>query len=206
MQYPNSKQYIHLTNTGAHFVTKSAQDDNDRNALQILLKCSTTPRLADFLRLLKKELGKPCLEQALSLLGKDYLMAKDQPLAIENLPLEDSFPKVLKELSDNQYCAICDQQGFLLSHAGFELEQAEQAALLAVEVSALQAKRQQNLQDFSGSDLSFISITDSDGQSQLRFWPMYFNCQVFFLAIKGKPLLQQSSFTRLTWLLGQRYL
>lgn len=206
MQYPNAKQYIYLTNAGAHFVTKTAQDDNDRKALQILLKCSETPRLAGFLRLLKQELGKPSLEQTIALFGKGFLVAKDQPMAIENLPLEDSFPKVLKELSDSQHCAICDQDGFLLSHSGFELGQAEQAALLAVEISGLQTKRQQNMQDFSGSDLSFISITDSDGHSQLRFWPMYFNNQVFFLAIKGKPLLQQSSFTRLTWLLGQRYL
>jgi hypothetical protein len=206
MPYPNSKQYIYLTNAGAHFVTKSSQDDNDRKALQVLLKCTKTPRLAAFLRLLKQELGKPSFEQTISLFSKKYLVAKDQPMEIEDLPLEVSFPNVLKELSDSHHCAICDQDGFLLSHAGFEPDQAEQAALLAVEISGLQTKRQQNMQDFSGSDLSFISITDSDGQSQLRFWPLHFNAQVFFLAIKGQPLLQQPSFTRLTWLLGQRYL
>ncbi|MBL4796071.1 MAG: roadblock/LC7 domain-containing protein [Oleispira sp.] len=206
MKYPNAKQYIYLTHVGAHFVTEAAQIENDRKVLQVLIKCSQTPRLAGFLRLVKETSDKPALEHTISLFNKGYLVAKDQPLAIEDQPLELSFPPLLKELSDNQHCAICDQDGFLLSHVGFELEQAEQAALLAVEISGLQEKRQQNMQDLSGSNLSFISIIDNDGQSQLRFWPMYFNNQVFFLAIKGKPLLQHSSFTRLTWLLGQRYL
>lgn len=206
MKYPNSKQYIHLTNAGAHFATQKVQDDHDHKALKILLKCSTTPSLGKFLQLLKNESGKPPFEQTISLFGKDLLVAKDQPITIENLPLESSVPAVLKELSDSQHCAICDQDGFLLSHTGFELGQAEQAVLLAVEISDLQTKRQQNMQDFSGSESSFISITDSDGHSQLRFWPMHFNNQVFFLAITGKPLLQNSNFTRLTWLLGQRYL
>ena len=206
MQYPNSKQYIYLTNTGAHFATKTDQDDDDRKALQILLKCSQTPRLAVFLRLLKEELGNPSLGQTVSLFNKGFLTAKNQSMAIEELPLENSFPPVLKELSDTDQCALCDQDGFLLSHSGFELGQAEQASLLAVEISELQTKRQQNMQDFSGTNLSFISITDNDGHSQLRFWPMYFNNQVFFLAIKGKPILEKSSFIHLIWLLGQRYL
>lgn len=206
MPYPNAKQYIYLTNAGAHFATKSTAGDDDREALQILLKCSKTPKLAEFLHLLKTELSKSCFEQALSLFNKKYIEAKDQSLTIDDLPSESSFSTILKALSDSHHCAICDQEGFLLFHSGFDISQAEQAALLAIEISELQTKRQQNMQDFSGSDTSFISIIDNDGHSQLRFWPMHFNAQVFYLAVKGTPLLQDSNFTQLTWLLGQRYL
>tara|TARA_B110001454_G_scaffold18517_1_gene16973 strand:+ start:4096 stop:4716 length:621 start_codon:yes stop_codon:yes gene_type:complete len=206
VNYPSAKQYIHLTHQGAHFATHAAQDDADRAVLLLLLKRSNTPRLAEFLRLLKSIKKSSSFEQALSLFSKGYLIAKDHADKLEDVSLEVSLPAVLANLSDHQHCAISDQEGFLLSYSGFELEQAEQAALLAVEISGLQAKRQQNIQDLSGSNLSFISIIDTDGQSQLRFWPMYFNKQAFFLAIKGEPLLQQESFTRLAWILGQRYL
>lgn len=206
MSYPNAKQFVYLTNSGAHFATKTATADDDRKALQVLLKHSSTPKLAEFLRLLKAELDKPSMEQAISLFNKNYIAAKDQPLVINESSNEDRILDTLKKLSDTQHCAICDQDGFLLFHTGFDINQAEQAALLAVEISDLQTKRQQNMQDFSGTESSFISITDNDGQSQLRFWPMHFNAQIFFLAIKGNPLLNDSNFTHLTWLLSQKYL
>lgn len=206
MPYPNAKQFVYLTNSGAHFATKTATADDDRKALQILLKHSSTPKLAEFLRLLKKELDKPSMEQAISLFNRNYIAAKDQPFMKNESSNEDQILDTLKNLSDSQHCAICDQDGFLLFHTGFDINQAEQAALLAVEISDLQTKRQQNMQDFSGTESSFISIIDNDGQSQLRFWSMHFNTQVFFLAIKGTPLLNDSNFTLLTWLLGQKYL
>lgn len=206
MQYPNAKQFIYLTAKGAHFATQTAQDDLDRKVLQSLLKRSNTPRLPEFLRSIKKVESTSAFEHAISLFNSGYIIAKDLKKDIKNQSLEVSLPDVLSALSDIQHCAISDQEGFLLSYSGFQLAQAEQAALLAVEISGLQAKRQQNIQDLSGSNLSFISIIDDDGQSQLRFWPIYFNHQAFFLAIKGAPKLQQESFTQLVWLLGQRYL
>lgn len=206
MKYPTAKQYISLSNAGAHFATQSNDDDPDRKVLQALMKCKTSPRLADFLSLIKAFSSKPSLQHTMSLFSQGYLKAEDEIQVISNKNLELCLPQALKELSDSQHCAIADKEGFLISHSGFVLEQAEQAALLAVEISGLQEKRLRNLQGLCDQNNSSISIIDNQGQSQLRFWPIYFNQQVFFLAIKGKPLLENASFNQLVWLLGQRYL
>jgi len=205
VKYPTAKQFIYLTNAGVHFATDSAQQDDDRKVLLCLLKQPKTLKLYQFLNLLKAESKILSLEHTIALFNKGYLIAKDTPDELANLSIEESLPNILKELSDNQHCAIADQEGFLLAHSGFDLNQAEQAAILAVEIIGLQAKRQHNIQQASG-ERSFISIIDHDGQSQLRFWPIYFNQQVFILAIKGSPQLENINFIHLAWLLGQRYL
>jgi len=205
VKYPTAKQFIYLTNEGVHFATFSSQQDPDRKVLLCLLKQSKTLKLYQFLNLLKIESDKLSLEHTISLFNKGYLFAKDTADELASLSIEESLPNILKELSDNQHCAIADQEGFLLAHSGFDLNQAEQAAILAVEIIDLQAKRQHNIQQASG-ERSFISIIDNDGQSQLRFVPIYFNQQVFILAIKGNPQLKNINFIHLAWLLGQRYL
>jgi len=205
VNYPTAKQFIYLTNEGVHFATSSSQHDPDRRILLCLLKQPNTLKLFQFLNLLKAESEKLSFEHTIALFNKGYLIAKDTAGELASLSIEKSLPNILKELSDNQHCAIADQEGFLLAHSGFNLNQAEQAAILAVEIIGLQAKRQHNIQQASG-ERSFISIIDADGKSQLRFVPIYFNQQVFILAIKGNPQLKNTHFIHLAWLLGQRYL
>jgi len=205
VKYPTAKQFIYLTNEGVHFATFSSQQDPDRKILLCLLKQPKTLRLHQFLNLLKEESETLSLEHTIALFNKGYLVAKNTEDELDKRSIAESLPNILKELSDNQHCAIADQEGFLLAHSGFDLNQAEQAAILAVEILELQAKRQHNIQQASG-ERSFISIVDNDGQSQLRFVPIYLNQQVFILAIKGNPQLKNANFIHLVWLLGQRYL
>jgi len=206
VNYPTSKQFIRLTNEGAHFSTVSHSETLDRKALQILLKLPQTPTLTQYLVLLKAVSHGPVFKHLMSLFSKGYLCAINHAIELTSQPLETSLPLILKQLSDENHCALADQEGFLLAHCGFNLNQAEQAAILAVEISGLQTKRLHNIQGVSSTDLSFISIIDDNGKSQLRFWPIHFNHQVLLLAIKGKPILENTSFIQLTWQLGQRYL
>ena len=206
MIYPTTHQFIYLSNKGAHFATQAENSSLECKALQLLLTCSTTPKLIEFLLLLKTLGRKKPFELALKLIHHEYIVATNNSESIQPEYFEANLKSVLPELSGSQHCAISDEEGFLLAYTGFELEQAEQATLLAIEISGLQSKRQHNIKNLSGNNRAFISIIDNDGQSQLRFWPMHFNNQVFYLAIKGTPLLEQLSFTHLTWLLGQRYL
>lgn len=206
MIYPTAQQFIHITNKGALFATQPEDSSLECKALRLLLTIPTTPKLTEFLVLLKTLDRLTSLEMTLKLISQEYIVATDHPDTINSELFETNLKLILPELSDTQHCAISDEEGFLLAYTGFESNQAEQATLLAIEISGLQAKREHNIQNLSGNDQSFISITDNDGQSQLRFWPMHFNNHIFYLAIKGTPRLEHPNFTRLTWLLGQRYL
>lgn len=206
MIYPTAQQFIHITNKGARFATQPENTSQECKALRLLLTSPTTPKLTEFLLLLKTLSSLSSLEMTIRLISQEYIIATNTPETINSELFETNLKSILPELSDIQHCAISDEEGFLLAYTGFEFNQAEQATLLAIEISGLQAKREHNIQNLSGNDQSFISITDNDGHSQLRFWPMHFNNHIFYLAIKGTPRLEHSGFTRLTWLLGQRYL
>jgi hypothetical protein len=206
MKYPTAQQYIHLTNKGAHFATQVDEESSECSAIRTLLRCAKTPKLTEFLLLLKSHGNYATLEMTMDLINKKLIIAKENPDTINPAVFEANVKAILPALSDSGHCAICDNEGFVLAYTGFELAQAEQASLLAIEISSLQAKREHNIQNLSGNKQSFISIIDSDGHSELRFWPMQFNTHIFYLAIKDTPQLEHSSFTRLTWLLGQRYL
>lgn len=206
MNYPTAKQYIYLTNTGAHFVTLSSDNDSDRSALQVLLKHSHTLSLHEYLVALKADLSGSAFQYIISLSSKGYITAKNHPTGLEEKPLEFSLPKLLKQLSDIQHCSISDQGGFLISYSGFNLNQAEQAAVLATEIAELQKKRQRCIEEFSGTDISFISMISENEKLETRFLPIYFNKQVFVLSIQGQPILTENTFSQLVWLLSQRYL
>lgn len=205
MNYPTFNQFIYLTNQGAHFSTVSSQVNPERAALQLLLKNNITPKLKDYLAALKIESDIPAFQQVISLFNKGYISAADTPTELKGQSFELNLAKRLPQLSDTQHCLLCDQQGFVIAYAGFDSSQAEQAAVLAIEISGLQEKRQHNINQFSGAQSSFISIADEEGNTQMRFLPIHFNQHIFILAIQGQALTQQESFTQLIWLLSQRY-
>lgn len=206
MNYPTFNQFIYLTNKGAHFSAASSQKNPERNALQQLLKNSATPKLKEFLATLKANSAIPAFQQVISLYKNDYISANDNATELKEASLEKSLEKLLAKISDTQHCLLCDQEGFLIAYTGFSINQAEQAAVLAIEISGLQKKRQKNINEFSGSHASFITISDDEGKTQIRFLPLHLNQHIFILAIQGQALIQQESFTQLIWLLSQRYL
>ncbi|MEH6449376.1 MAG: roadblock/LC7 domain-containing protein [Oleispira sp.] len=205
MNYPTFNQYIHLTNLGAHFSTASSQVNAERAALQLLLNNAITPKLKDYLAALKTDSDIPAFQQVIALFNQGYITAADFPTELKGQSFELNLAKRLAQLSDTQHSLLCDQEGFLIAYAGFDIDQAEQAAVLAIEISGLQAKRQHNINEFSGTHASSISIADEEGNTQMRFLPIHFKQQIFILAIQGQAQIQQDSFTQLIWLLSQRY-
>ena len=225
MNYPTPHQFIYITNAGAHFSVTAPAEDSERKALHVLLKNSVTPKLTVYLTELKSAISGSSFQHVITLFNKGYICAKDHSTELKEQSLEVSLPSLLAKLSSRQHCILCDQEGFLIAHAGFTGDEAEQAAAVAIEISGLQEKRQHNLNQFSHSSSSFISITDSDGNTEMQFLPLHYaqynssnhtientvssvikSHHIFILAIQGQALLQQESFTQLIWLLGQRYL
>ena len=206
MNYPTFNQYIYLTNQGAHFSTASSAVTPERAALQRLLKSNVTPQVKNYLMALKTESDTSAFQQVINVFKSGYIFAENFPTELKEQSLELNLKKLLAQLSDTQHCLLCDPEGFLIAYSGFDLSQAEQAAVLAIEISGLQEKRQHNINEFSGAHASFISIADKEGNTKMRFLPLHFNQQVFILAIQGQARLQQDSFTQLIWLLSQRYL
>lgn len=225
MNYPSPHQFIYITNAGARFSISAGDDNNDRKALYVLLKNSVTPRLTVYLTELKHAISGSSFQHVIALFNKGYICAKDYSTELKEQSLEISLPALLAKLSHTHHSLLCDQEGFLIAQAGFDQNKAEQAAAVAIEISGLQEKRQHNLNQFSQSASSFISITDSDGNTEMQFLPLHYaqynsshhlinntvsgalkSHYIFILAIQGQAILQQESFTQLVWLLGQRYL
>ncbi len=126
----------------------------------------------------------------------------------ETLPamhIEADVPHLLGQLSDTGKALLADTQGFHLVSAGFTHELAEELALLAAEVSALQRKHGELIQSKLKLGVPAMAIVDSGGISNLGFWPLYIGNHQFMLVVSGMPLFDSQAYMYLIWALCRRY-
>lgn len=126
----------------------------------------------------------------------------------ETLPamhIETDVPRLLGQLSDTGKALLTDTQGFHLVNAGFTQELAEELAVFAAEVSALQRKHGELVRSKLNAGVPAMAIVDSGGISNLGFWPLYIGEHQFMLIVSGMPLFDRQAYMHLIWALCRRY-
>ncbi|MGC2165510.1 MAG: hypothetical protein WA632_05805 [Gallionella sp.] len=126
----------------------------------------------------------------------------------ETLPamhIEADVPHLLGQLSDTGKALLTDTQGFYLVNAGFTQELAEELAVFAAEVSALQRKHGELIRSKLNVGVPAMAIIDSGGISNLGFWPLYIGEHQFVLIVSGMPVFDTQAYMYLIWALCLRY-
>jgi hypothetical protein len=198
--------YLEITPAGAFFATSSTGDEPARRLLLGIMSESTSP-VSDISRfsLWSGQSDSDALELVKRLQELRWLSGTDKPLSVPDGPLEEVLPGLLARVSIEGKALLADDQGFYLSTYGIPHEAAESISAVSADLSSLYDRHQRLLTNNLGVRDEAWALTDSAGNSQLGFWPLYIGNQRFVLVIQGRPTMNQPAFRDLVWVLTLRY-
>ncbi|NOQ77159.1 MAG: hypothetical protein GQ475_05120 [Methylococcaceae bacterium] len=202
-----TEQFISPTSAGAYFCVSGNKDVTSRRVLQLLMMQKKTSNI-DVNELIDKT-GLASEEELFNLLNRmqtlGWLEGKEEQSSAPQGGIEELLPDLLVGLADSGKALLADEQGFYLSSQGFPHETAEELSALSADLSSLYDRHQGLLKNNLGLETSAWAIVDASGNGQIGFWPLWVGKHRFVLIVKGVPLLNQTVFMTLIWVLSIRY-
>lgn len=199
--------YIQPTPGGCYHAFSNPSDSPVKSLIRSLLRFELTPQLT--LPGLKEWSKLEEDEQVLSMLEKlqkiGWVQGLTEPEHCISKTLEDALPNLLTTLGSQNKVLLADAQGFYLASIGFPHEVAEELSALSASLADLHERRSGLLLNNMGLNSSAWSLSDSNGNSLLGFWPIYIGKTRFVLAVSGMPKLNHPNFVKLVWMLNMRY-
>lgn len=198
--------YLGITPTGCYFATQDESDDHGRNFLRRLL-CEPESPLFD-MQLISDYSGfknKHALEFIHWLQDAGMIVGLEQPEQAPQETLEQLLPELLSSLSDEGKALLAESQGLYLGSAGFPHEVAEELAAMSTHLTAVYGRHKALLQGNLGYKQRAWGLIDSNGNSEIGFWPLYIGSDRLTLVVSGMPQFNQERFKKLVWALSIRY-
>ena len=203
----NGSLYANVSPAGAFYVVSSQEQNASRMFLSSVIKYGSSQPITE--ENLLSWSGCDSLESALSLLYRlqrlEFVYGTEQPQVIDESNLEQRLPDIMKQLSDTGRVLLADGNGLYYSGVGFHHESAEEISALAGDMVSLSERHGLLLKNNLNLSPNSWSLCDPTGQSELAFFSLFFNNNVFVLVIGGKPQLQNDSFVELVEILYRRY-
>ncbi len=205
---PNSvTQYILPTPAGAYFLAQDGSQNWQKKVLQNLFSSDASVKLD--LDNLKKIFGttdsenlkykiEQCQEQHL-------IQVIDKEIKAPAGDFENILYDIIPNFSNQEKALLCDSQGLCIANNGFPIEMQEEISVLSADIAIMHKRRAQNINKKLGLNSQAWSIVDASGNSNLGFWPLNINKEVFVLVIKGVPFFNQPAMVNLIWALYLRY-
>lgn len=199
-------QDVHIIPTplGAYAAASHPQPDAARSLILGIMANETTQKIS--VESLRQYAGNSDPLRLLYWMEKAHWIAgraEAETLAAQHI--ETDVPFLLSQLSSNGMALLADHQGFHLVNAGFTQEIAEELAIFAAGISALQEKHAGLVRDQLRLGSMAMGIIDSGGNSELGCWPLYIGKHHFMLVISGIPKFDQQAYLHLIWALCRRY-
>lgn len=199
-------KYLHITPAGAYHCIRSDGGDAASKILKQVLShrsCpAITPELMNDWIAMEMSSADEIIERMESI---HWLEACDTPETATTGKLEDILPAILEPLSSSNKVLLADGLGFYISSVGIPHETAEELSALSADLSMLSERHKGLLQGNLNLNSSNWALVDAGGFSQISFWPLRIDQEVFYLAIIGMPRLEQAEFAQLIWVLHTRY-
>src|SRR5699024_541613 len=168
-----NNKYIMLTPAGAYAVTSQGEGGAGYHLLLNILSEPTTPLLS--VDALKRWSGLEAGE-ALNLLAKlqasSLVQTLEAPRACSTEPLERLLPKLIGELSDEEFSLLADPQGFYMAKNGFEQRVAEELAAISATLATIYQRHKELFRRHLDLPSSAWALADPSGGSALGFWPL----------------------------------
>lgn len=203
----NNSLFAEVTASGAYYAVASPNQDNARYLLNQILKEGSATIVTEERLIIWS--GMDSIKNALQLLYRlqrlNFIYGTDTPRVAPTESIENSLPKLLVNLSETGRALLADDNGFYMACAGFHHEAAEEIAALAGDIISLKSRHERLLKNNLNIHNESWAIINHNGQSELGFYPIYVNKQIFVLVISGIPRLQGEDFINIIQLLIQRY-
>jgi hypothetical protein len=197
---------VHIIPTplGAYCAASNPQPDAARALILGIMASEATQKVS--VETLRKFVGNADPLQLLYWMEKSGWIAgraESETLAAQHI--ETDLPFLLSQLSSDGKALLADHQGFHLVSAGYSQEVAEELAIFAAGISAIQDKHAGLIRSELRLGSLAMAVVDSGGNSELGCWPLYIGAQHFMLVISGIPKLDQKAYLHLIWALCKRY-
>jgi hypothetical protein len=197
---------VHIIPTplGAYYATSNPHTGPARELILDMLTNDSTQTVS--IEQLRRYTGKSDpLQLLFRMESVRWIRGLAEAETLPSMHIEDDVPDLLGQLSDSGKALLTDTEGFHLVNAGFSQELAEQLALLAAEISALQHKHGELIRTKLNTGVPALAIVDSGGISNLGFWPLYIGKHQFMLIVAGMPQFDRQAYMYLIWALCRRY-
>ncbi len=201
------KKHLRITPGGAFYLTQDQHEHKFKSALKKMMCLPYTPPLTtdvisdifdeqDHLKLL--QLIKECNREKLIQVVKNKQ-------AIPEGDFELNLHTIIETFAQDRHVLLSDSQGFCLMNQGFPAAITEEISVLSADIAAMHQRRAVGINQVLNLDSQAWSIVDASGNSNLGFWPLNINHEIFVLVIEGKPFFNQPAFVDLIWILYLRY-
>ena len=199
-------QDVHIIPTplGAYCAASNSQPDAARSLILGIMASETTQKVS--VETLRQYVGNANPLQLLYWMEKSKWIAgraESETLAAQHI--ETDVPFLLSQLSSDGKALLADHQGFHLVNAGFTQNVAEELAIFAAGISAIQDRHSELIRSKLRLGSMAMAVIDSGGNSELGFWPLYVGKQHFMLVISGIPRFDQQAYLHLIWALCRKY-
>jgi hypothetical protein len=197
---------IHIIPTplGAYYATSSPQFGPARELILGMMANDRTQTVSA--ETLRKYTGKADPLQLLYRMESvHWIKGLVEAERLAALHIEADVPQLLSQLSSSGMALLADVQGFYLVNTGFSPELAENLAIFAAEVAAIQDKHIKLVQDNFQVSVPAMAVVDSSGSSELGFWPLYIGEHKLMLIVSGMPHFDREAYMHLIWALCRRY-
>jgi hypothetical protein len=197
---------VHIIPTplGAYYATSNPHSGPARDLILGMLASESTQTVS--IEQLRRYTGKSDpLQLLFRMESVRWIKGLAEAETLPSMHIEADVPDVLSQLSDAGKALLTDTEGFHLVNAGFSQELAEQLAVLAAEISALQRKHGELIRNKLNAGVPAMAIVDSGGISNLGFWPLYIGKHQFMLIVAGMPQFDRQAYMYLIWALCRRY-
>jgi hypothetical protein len=197
---------VHIIPTplGAYCAASNPQPDAARSLILGIMASETTQKVS--VETLRQYVGNANPLQLLYWMEKSkWIVGRAESETLAALHIETDVPFLLSQLSGDGKALLADHQGFYLVNAGFTQDVAEELAILAAGISAIQNKHAELIRSKLRLGTLAMAVIDSGGNSELGCWPLYIGKQHFMLVISGIPRFDQAAYLHLIWALCRRY-
>ncbi len=200
---------VHLAPSpaGAYYAVAGEEREPGRDVLlNIMRRHASEPLEIPMLERLTGETGDRALACLNRLQAHGLVQGTVQPLRPPAGPLEEVLQALLETLAPvNGQALLADDQGLVLSHYGFDEEQAEELAGMSASLARLHQRHHRLLGQSLDLPGSAWALVGAGGDSKVGFWPLYIHSYRFVLVMRGVPNLNQPALVSLVWTLVCRY-
>ncbi|MDJ0941756.1 MAG: hypothetical protein QNJ00_18470 [Woeseiaceae bacterium] len=195
------------TPAGAYHAVSTPEDSLIRRLVLALLRHRESPQVST--SGLCEWLGTTDEQEALEVLFRAQTLAWiegfEEPHNVPGLGVGDELHKLLPQLSSVETGLIVDWNGLSLASCGVDDEMANALSALSADLIGVQERHSERLQKHLGLSSHGWAAVDAYGSSRIGAWPLYIGDKRMLLVLMGEPLLNQSAFLTLVWVLINNY-
>lgn len=198
--------YVSVTPAGCFYAIENTRMTSERRLLKQFLALPDAVLLST---LCDNSTGSPSLidyDDLQQLESAGFVAVQPKQSHIPQGQLSTMLPRLLPELSQRGSVVLADaRQGLPVDFVGVSQDDAAEMSVMAAQFQEIADRRNKLVGGQLGFSSSAVAMVDPAGSSELGFWPLHIDSEIFTLAVLGIPRFNTLPFAQLIWALVVRY-